>query len=228
MGTGYAAAPWPLGFGRLPEISRQDVLDAPDMAFGRMDAFCRLGLAACSQALRHAGVYPKGNGRSLDIGTGIVVATVTGCLRTDQDYQITAPPLAEAPSPHLFAYTLPNVLLGEMALRFDLRGPALALQVESASSSRNGVFPPLQSAVAMAMDMLETGEADSMLAGYCELGKNALASDIPRGALFLLLEKTGSGAYPWYGSCGRSDTEEIRITPQQKGALPPLLVTEGG
>lgn len=184
---------YPLNDAPLPVIRRADVLDAPDKTFGRMDAFCRLGLAACARTLRRAGVYPAK--RELPEPTGMVVGTGYGCLATDLAYFGTCPPLGEGCSPHLFAYTLPNVLLGEAALRFGLRGPAFVLQRDPASAALDAA------PVLAALDFLEDGDAEAMLAGICELGLpdtlergDALPATL-RGSLFLLLEKSPPPAY---------------------------------
>lgn len=188
--TGYGdlGAPFLKPEAPLPEVRRQDVLATPDKSFGRLDHYCRLGLLACSRALRHGGVYSLRGAatRPLPEPCGIVVSTLWGCLATDVAYLESC--AQEGCSPHIFAYTLPTVLLGEAALRFNLRGPALALQ-ESPEDFAQSLAP-----LAAAMDFLLAGDATAMLAGCCEVGAPGIISD-SRGAFFVLLEKSPPPAY---------------------------------
>lgn len=230
---GAPPAPWPLGPGPLLEISRSDVRESPDKTFGRLDPFCRLGLGACAQALRDAGLHPDDAVRTAIQGMGMILATFHGCLHTDQAFVQTLPPLAEAPSPLLFAYTLPGILLGEAALRFDLRGPALALQAPVVTSAGSGeescaaLERALNKALAVGLDMLSSNEAPAMLVGFCDLGPLAPTPDALGGALFLVLEKTAPPAYPGRGVCERHADRVLSVVPEGPGSLPPVLVRAG-
>lgn len=225
--AGTPPTPWPLGPGPLPEIRRADVQEAPDKTFGRLDPFCRLGLGACAQALRDAGLHPDDATRPLVPGMGVALATLHGCLHTDQAYIQTLPPLAKAPSPLLFAYTLPNILLGEAALRFDLRGPALTLQTPAKGRTghdpKSALTNALPNALAVGLDMLASGEAPAMLVGFCDLGPLEPTPDTFTGALFLVLEKTAPPAYPGRGVCERGAGGALSVIPEGPGSLPPLL-----
>ncbi len=225
--AGTPPAPWPLGPGPLPEIRRADVQNAPDKTFGRLDPFCRLGLGACAQALHDAGLHPDDATRPPVPGMGMVLATLHGCLHTDLAFIRTLPPRAEAPSPLLFAYTLPSILLGEAALRFDLRGPALTLQTPVEEQPGYDVVPrtSLQHALAVGLDMLASGEAPAMLVGFCDLGPLEPAPYALRGALFLVLEKTTPPAYPGRGICERHAGRALSVVPEGPGSLPPVLFT---
>ncbi len=231
--AGAHSAPWPLSPGPLPEIRRSDVQDKPDKTFGRLDSFCRLGLGACAQALRDADLHPDDAARPLVPGMGMILATFHGCLHTDQAFIQTLPPLAKAPSPMLFAYTLPNILLGEAALRFDLRGPALTLQAPVATSTGIGeessTAPDhaLTSAMNVSLDMLAGDEAPAILVGFCDLGPLKPALDAVRGALFLVLEKTAPPAYPERGVCERHVDGALSVNPAGPGTLPPMLFHAG-
>lgn len=195
LGRG-ARSDLPFGHAPLPVLRRDQVLDTPDKSFGRMDALCRLGLAACSMALRDAGLYGEG-ARETPQPAGAVLATGYGCLATDAAYWGTVPPLGEMASPHLFAYTLPSIMLGEAALRFSLAGPGLCLQLEPGQEAQQGL-----SAVTACLDFLAWGEAQTMLAGLVELGApTALpgmaeaCGQTARGALALVLEKSPPPEY---------------------------------
>ncbi len=78
----------------------------------RLDDLCLAGLAAAGRVLEDE--------RAVD---AIVLGTALGC--TEADYEWYAQVLEdglEGANPRLFAYTLPNVVLGEIAIALKLRG----------------------------------------------------------------------------------------------------------
>lgn len=178
-GTGRSAAPFAPAPGKVVPLTRRDVFDQPDQRFGRLDPFSRLGLAAIAFALRDAGLEAWREKRPL----GVVAASLLGCLATDVDYFRTVLPQGGAfASPHLFAYTLPNVFLGEAAIRFGLTGPTFVLN----PTADDGL-----DALRLALETLAWGEAPAMLAGTVDLpppdGFPTGGLSCP-GALFVVLE----------------------------------------
>ncbi len=190
MGTGRGSTPFALPPGELPPISRHEVFPEADSRFGRLDAFSRLALAGVALALRDAGLETWTQPRA----TAIAASTIYGCTGTDLDYLAT---LGDAPglaSPQLFAYTLPNVFLGEAAIRFGLTGPTLIVSDEDGSGS---------AALETALDYLAAG-GDTALAGICDLARPAQLParvDPTPGALFLVFERRPTleplGALNW-------------------------------
>jgi len=178
MGTGRGAIPFALPPGKLPPISRRDVFPDLDSRFGRLDAFSRLALAGVALALRDAGIEQWTQPRT----TAIAASTTYGCTGTDLDYLAT---LGDAPglaSPQLFAYTLPNVFLGEAAIRFGLTGPTVIVSDEEGTGA---------AALETALDYI-AGGGDTALAGICDLARPTKLPERPEsppGALFLVLER---------------------------------------
>lgn len=178
MGTGRGATPFSLPQGELPLISRREVFPDPDSRFGRLDAFSRLALAGVALALRDAGIENWTEPRAV----GIAASTTYGCTGTDLDYLAT---LGEAPglaSPQLFAYTLPNVFLGEAAIRFGLTGPTVIVSDEEGTGA---------AALETALDYV-AGGGDTALAGICDLARPTQHPERPEpppGALFIVLER---------------------------------------
>lgn len=178
MGTGRGSTPFALPPGTLPPISRREVFPDPDSRFGRLDAFSRLALAGLALALRDAGIEKWTEPRAV----GIAASTTYGCIGTDLDYLAT---LDEAPglaSPQLFAYTLPNVFLGEAAIRFGLTGPTVIVSDEEGTGC---------AALETALDYV-AGGGGTALAGICDLARPTPLperTDPPPGALFLVLER---------------------------------------
>jgi len=178
MGTGRGSTLFALPPGDLPPISRHEIFPDPDSRFGRLDAFSRLALAGVALALRDAGIEKSTEPRA----AAIAASTTYGCTGTDLDYLAT---LDEAPglaSPQLFAYTLPNVFLGEAAIRFGLTGPTLIVSDEDGTGA---------AALDTARDYI-AGGGDTALAGICDLARPARLpqrTEPPPGALFVVLER---------------------------------------
>ncbi len=189
MGQGRSATEQPFCPGDLEIPKRKQVFEKPDMRFGRLDEFSRIGLAALAFCLRDAGAEAWDEKRSI----GIVAASRFGCLPTDLAYlQTMLPDKGKLASPNLFAYTLPNCFLGEAALRFGLTGNTLVLN----QADRTGLAP-----LRYALEELIWSEQQGVLAGVCDL---AAPDDLSVeqeffGSLFLLLGKTPAVAVSSYG-----------------------------
>ena len=90
----------------------------------RLDDLCLAGLAL-ARALDAASLAPR---HALVLGTGL------GCLESDAAFyrQVLEHGLARA-NPRVFAYTLPNVVLGEVAIAHGLTGEQLVINAGRAS-----------------------------------------------------------------------------------------------
>lgn len=85
--------------------------------FFKMDNLCKAGFLA-SELLLH----PQHLGERYQAEeTGIIFSTANSSLDTDLKYETS---IAIAPSPSLFVYTLPNVLIGEICIRHRIKGEA--------------------------------------------------------------------------------------------------------
>jgi len=184
FGQGKGATEQPLIPGELEIPKRKQVFAKPDIRFGRLDEFSRLGLAALAFCLRDAGREEWNEKRSI----GIVAGSRYGCLQTDRAYlQTMLPDQGKLASPNLFAYTLPNCFLGEAALRFGLTGNSLVLN----QSDRSGL-----AALRFGLEDLLWSEQAGVLAGVNDLLPPAefAAGKQCFGSLFFLLEKDLNGA----------------------------------
>jgi 3-oxoacyl-[acyl-carrier-protein] synthase II len=162
----------------LPVLTRKDVFPEPNQRFGRMSEYAKLGLAAVAFCLRDAGLESWSEKRAV----GVVASTRLGCLVTDLDYHrgvlLEGGGLA---SPNLFAYTLANCFLGDAAILFGLTGSLLAIN----ETGEDGL-----GSLRLALEDLALGEADTVLAGICDLEAPALLADQAAqapGALFVSL-----------------------------------------
>ena len=123
--------------------------------FARMDLMCRLGYLATE--LLGAGLEEMPPERRERLG--VCVETCAGSLATDVRF-------LQTPRPSLFAYTLPSTVLGEICIRYRLRGPVLCL-VSPQSPRREGLME--------ALHWLEEGAAGDCLCVVCEAVDRHLA-----------------------------------------------------
>lgn len=182
-GSWITAAGWGLWSARkpatltsgIPTLPSRKVFARPPGRYGRFDAFTRLGWAGIALALKDAGLDQAEARRSI----GIVAASCDECLDTDEEfYQTTLAEGGTLSSPHLFSYTLPNIVLGECAVHFQLTGPTLSVGDDESLGGR---------ALEAAMRFLTSGEAPAMVAGWLESSVNEERPTL-RGALFVVLE----------------------------------------
>ncbi|SDZ76638.1 3-oxoacyl-[acyl-carrier-protein] synthase II [Desulfuromusa kysingii] len=187
----------PLLPGTLEIPKRKQVFAKPDMRFGRLDQFSRIGLAAIAFCLRDAGEEAWDEKRPI----GIIAASRYGCLQTDIAYlQTLLPEHGKLASPNLFAYTLANSFLGEAALRFGLTGQTLVFNQDDASGL---------AALHFALEELTWSEQQAVVTGICDLNpppELAIGDECP-GSLFLLLGKEPSTAVTSYGKLELRDGE---------------------
>lgn len=90
--------------------------DQPFPKFGRMDALCKLAMAAGQLVYRASNGFHGLEPREM----AQVGGTMLGCLEVDAQFEATR--LAGAPSPALFVYTLPSMFQGELAIHYRLQG----------------------------------------------------------------------------------------------------------
>jgi hypothetical protein len=89
--------------------------------FFKMDRLCKWAWLAAEVLLKDesgAWLYDGLDKRNI----AVVLATKDGCLEVDHRYQET---MESIPSPALFVYTLPNIMLGEICIRHGFTGEQL-------------------------------------------------------------------------------------------------------
>ncbi len=176
--------------GPLGPLRREMCSSAPDPRWGRLDRYSKAGLIGASLAIQDAG---------LDSGaepseTAIIVSTFNGSIEVDYKYYETVLPQdGLLASPNLFAYTLPNCMLGEIAIRYRFTGPAMVVS-QPAADMLNGVLFGAQ--------CLYSGLSKQVLAGYCnvECGLDPTHTGFRPGAVFLVMQKaTGKSSLAYDG-----------------------------
>ena len=87
--------------------------------FHKMDAQCKLGVLCTEYALRQTGFLES---HSLQ-QTAIVLSNAASSLETDRQHQQSIADKSNYfPSPAVFVYTLPNIIIGEIAIRHKITG----------------------------------------------------------------------------------------------------------
>jgi hypothetical protein len=141
--------PWPAPLdsafqqGDLAELHWALLFASDPARFARMDLMSRLGLMAVE--LLDAGLESLPVDRRDRIG--ICLETCAGSLATDLRF-------LQTPRASLFAYTLPSTVIGEICIRYHLRGPVLCLLTAGRSSP---------SALVEAVHWLERDDAEACL-----------------------------------------------------------------
>jgi 3-oxoacyl-[acyl-carrier-protein] synthase II len=176
--------------GKPPKFTSRMIFGKILPRFGRLDNYSKLGFAAIAFALKDAQRDQWLRKRPI----GIIISTVYGCLATDMDYYETVMPEGGTfASPNLFAYTLPNVFLGEVAIHFGLTGAAFVINEPGSSGIAS---------LRMALNNLMLEECPIMLAGFCDAGRPEFFQypvEVTPGAVFFVLEKTPGDETLSYG-----------------------------
>lgn len=200
----------------LPHLTRKDVFPEPNQRFGRMSDYTKLGLAAITFALRDADLESWDEKRPI----GVVASTQLGCLATDLEYHQTV--LLNGgglASPNLFAYTLANCFLGDAAIQFGLTGSSIAIN----ETDMDGL-----GAIKMALEDIAVGEADTMLAGICDLAVPDAFVDcitLRPGALFLALTLAPPVLSTGYGTVSLADDGSLIHNGIKTNSLQELVQT---
>jgi hypothetical protein len=101
-------------------------LDYHYSKFFKMDGLCKLAWLAAEALL----IDPSGKAlyESIDKSrVAVLLATTDGCLDVDHRFKAS---MSDIPSPALFVYTLPNIMLGEICIRHGFTGEQLCLYMD--------------------------------------------------------------------------------------------------
>lgn len=165
--------------GPLVPLRREMCSSAPDPRWGRLDRYSKAGLIGASLAIKDAGLASGAEPTE----TAIIVSTFNGSIEVDHKYYETVLPQGGLlASPNLFAYTLPNCMLGEIAIRYGFTGPAMVVSQPTADML-NGVLFGAQ--------CLYSGLSKKVVAGYCnvECGLDPINTGFRPGAVFLVMRE---------------------------------------
>jgi len=164
--------------GALPKLRRELLSSKPEERWGRLDYYSKAGLVAVSLALKDAGL-----GSRISASTAIIASTTSGSLDVDHAYfRSVVPQGGLLASPNLFAYTLPNCMLGEISIRYGLTGPTMVVSQTT---------PDMMSGILGGAKLISYGLCEGVIAGYCntETCTNYIDTSCKPGAVFLILQK---------------------------------------
>lgn len=122
--------------------------------FFKMDILCKWAWLATEILLSNNGSFAY---EGLDKNNiALVLATTEGCIEVDKKYEES---IASIPSPALFVYTLPNIMLGEICIRHGFKGEQACI-VHNEFNSNELFF--------WANDIMEHRKMDACLLGHVD------------------------------------------------------------
>ena len=98
--------------------------------FFKMDMLCKWAWLGAESLLSSAEGFLYDNIDKNKVA--VVLCTSHGCIEVDKKYSET---IATIPSPALFVYTLPNIMLGEICIKHGFKGEQACLVSEAFDSS---------------------------------------------------------------------------------------------
>jgi hypothetical protein len=141
--------------------------------FYKMDNLSKLGWLASEILLKDS--FNKENFRPEDIG--LILSNANSCLDTDQKYMAS---VSDIPSPSLFVYTLPNILIGEICIRNNFKGEHAFFVFDSFNANFIETY---------VNSLLENNIIQACICGWVEL-----LEDEYKAALFLIEKSKGNEA----------------------------------
>jgi len=180
FGTSGTSTTWddleadPPGTGRTV----QKISGKTDATFRRIDYPARALVLACEAA----GVDKVLNEEQRD-QTAICVETEVGSLTTDLDFQKSLS--HEVVQASIFPYSLTSTSLGEVALRYKLRGPTLSVSVLDHAPGES---------LREALRILAAGDAPFVVAGRADAARESTPDfDVEMRAVIAVLAPSGDG-----------------------------------
>ncbi len=139
----------------------------------KMDRLSQLGILAAEILLRDAGITVKEN----PVKTAIVLANSHSSLDTDLRF---SEQLNEIPSPAVFVYTLPNIVIGEISIKYGIKGEQAFYVMEK---------PDLDFLLQYVRTLFAEGQTEQCIVGWMDLFKDQYAA-----VLFLITNSPGKNA----------------------------------
>lgn len=136
-------------------LYKEEALSYPK--FYKMDNLSKLAFLAAEKIVKKSDVLQHIDPDQI----GVVIANSVSSLDTDMNHQATISDKADYfPSPAVFVYTLPNILIGEICIRHKIKGENAFLITEK--------FDPGQFERHIGM-MMESNRTNAVLCGWVEM-----------------------------------------------------------
>jgi len=149
--------------GEISGLEITDYIDKKDAR--RMDAFMQYGLIAAMQAAKDAGV--DGFTETQKLRSGVAFGSGIGGIETIENVRDTF--IKSGPrrvTPFFVPSSIINMIAGNVAIKFGLRGPNIALVTACTTGTHN---------IGYAARTIAYGDADVMIAGGAEMATSEIA-----------------------------------------------------
>ena len=157
--------------------------------FHKMDVLSKLGWLGAEVLLKDAGIHSLPPEQ-----VGIILSNRSSSLDTDLRYYATVKDFA---SPALFVYTLPNIVMGEIAIRHGFKGENTFFVSDDFDTALMSTYPaqllaetPLQACICGWVEVME--QQYEVVLFLVENKQRNLATPLTEGALSLLYQQTNS------------------------------------
>ena len=128
----------------------------------KMDRLSQLGILAAEILFRDAGFSAKEH----PVNTAIVLANNHSSLDTDLRF---SEQLDEIPSPAVFVYTLPNIVIGEISIKYGIKGEQAFYIMEK---------PDLDFLLQYVRTLFAEGQTEHCIVGWIDLFKEQYSADL--------------------------------------------------
>ena len=147
--------------GLVPEFALEDYLSPKEAR--KMDLFVQYGMVAAIQAIRDAGLeLDKENGERIGAAIGSGIGGLTNIEENHEKLLASGP---RKLSPFFVPSTIINMIAGNLAILYGLKGPNFATVTACTTGTHN---------IGFAAQQIQLGTADVMLAGGAEKGSTPL------------------------------------------------------
>ena len=123
--------------------------------FHKMDFLCKLGFLSFESLLTKIDSFEQFNPEKI----GFFIANRYSSLETDDNYWATTQHEDGHPSPSLFVYTLPNIVIGEMCIRHKIKGEHSFFVFEEMDSEFICNY---------VMDLMQTNKLEAAVIGWLD------------------------------------------------------------
>ncbi|MCU5787837.1 beta-ketoacyl-ACP synthase II [Alloalcanivorax marinus] len=147
--------------GLVPEFALEEYLSPKEAR--KMDLFVQYGMVAAIQAIRDSGLeMDKENGERIGAAIGSGIGGLTNIEENHQKLLESGP---RKLSPFFVPSTIINMIAGNLAILFGLKGPNFATVTACTTGTHN---------IGFAAQQIQLGAADVMIAGGAEKGSTPL------------------------------------------------------
>lgn len=133
--------------------------------FFKMDNLCKPGFIAAELLVKDTGITLEFQSDEI----GILIHNASSSIDTDTDYLLTIRDRVNYfPSPALFVYTLPNILIGELSIRHHITGESVLFITEKPDTLLMQIYTE---------NLLAMGRVKVCLTGWVDFNRKSESKD---------------------------------------------------